>query len=174
MNRTSGLRVLVAGAIVLLLVVGCGGPATFVSPDPPPDTAADAWFLSGVPAVRSALRRAMTEHGMMIDSGESSATAVVGVRQQLPYVDEASGRPASGPLPAYRVRAALSRERETHVRLTVGADCRSCDGVTPYEWQYPGDVTRAVLERTRSILGERRPRFAYPPRYRPIRWRRPG
>ena len=174
MDRTSGLRFLVTGAIVLLLVVGCGGPATFVSPDPPPDTAADAWFLSGVPAVRSALRQAMTEHGMMIDAGESSATVVVGVRQQLPYVDEASGRPASGPLPTYRARAVLSRKRETHVRLAVRADCRSCDGVTPYEWQYADDVIRAVFERTRSVLGERRPRFAYPPRYRPIRWRRPG
>jgi hypothetical protein len=173
MSRVSRRTPVAAGAFALLLAAGCGGPATFVSPDPPPDTTADAWFLSGVPAVGAAVRQAMTEHGMAIDAAKSSATVVVASRQQLPYVDESSGRPASGPLPAYRVRAVLSRAGETRVRLTIAADCRACDGATPYEWQYPVDLTRRVFERTRAILGERRPRFAYPPRYRPVRWRRP-
>ena len=53
-----------ARATALSLVVaaaGCGGPARFVSANPPPDTAADAWFRSGIPAVRAALARAVTE-----------------------------------------------------------------------------------------------------------------
>ena len=170
MERVSVRMVIAAAVVALAAVAGCGGTATFVSAEPPPDTAADAWFLSGVPAVRSALRQAMTEHGMSVDPKTSSPSVVGAFKPQLPHVDEASGAPAAGPLPTYRIRATLSRARETHVRLLVKAECPACDGLTPYEWQYPGDVVRSVFERTRSILGERRPRFAYPPRYRPPRW----
>ena len=168
------LTLLAFSALALLWAgSGCAGPARFVSPEPPPDTTAEAWFASGPPAVRAALVAAMESQGIAIDAAACSPTTVVGVRHQLPYVDETSGGPARGTLPAYRLRAVLERRDHTHVRLTVRVHCPACDGVTPYEWEYPGDVIRRVLDRVRRALGERRPRFAYPARYRPAPWPRP-
>ena len=169
------LRTLARAAALSLVVAaaGCGGPARFVSPDPPPNTAADAWFRSGVPAVRAALAAAMERNGIAIDREACTPTVVAGVRHQLPYVDGSSGEPVRGALPAYRLRAVLTRAERTHVRLTLRPQCASCDGRTLYEWEYPGDVIRTVFEDTRRILGERGHRFSYPPRYRPARWPRP-
>lgn len=158
-------------AACFMASAGCGGPATFVSPDAPPDTNADAWFASGVPKVRSALQQAMMETGLV--PGVGPAGVVVGKKPQLPYVDEESGEPASGPLPVYELRATLTRPGETRVHVVLHVSCAACNGRTPYEWEYPGDVIRKVLERTKRILRESRTRFEYPVRYRPPPWHRP-
>ncbi|MBD3349817.1 MAG: hypothetical protein GF400_11580, partial [Candidatus Eisenbacteria bacterium] len=150
--------------VAALAFAGCGGTATFVSTEPPPDTSADAWYASRMAKVRTALTRAMTEAGFSLEPA-SSKTVVTGTKQQLPYVDEETGGPAGGPLPAYKMHAVLTRKEKTHVRLAVHPECAACDGATPYEWEYPVDLLRDVLERTRRILGETRPRFAYPRRY---------
>lgn len=162
----------VAAPLALLLASGCAGPSTFVSPQPPPETHADAWFLSDMPSVHAALRGATVAAGMSIVTEECSATVVVAEKHQLPYIDAEVGAPAAGRLPVYRMRAALSRPGDTHVRVAVRPLCPACDGATPYEWEYPVDLIRTVLEGTRSSLAERRPRLRYPPRYAPPRWRR--
>ncbi len=169
--RTTVFRALALIGTAFILS-GCAGPSTFVSSEPPPETAADAWFLSGIPAVRAAVRQAMIDHGVTLDAAKSGPTVLVGSKEQLPYVDEETGEPAAGPLPVYVVRAAISRPGDTHVRLQVRAECGACDGETPYVWEYPSDLIRAILEETRTALHERHPRIVYPPRYRPPRWRR--
>ncbi len=168
---TGRVAVLVALASLAMLA-GCGGPATFVSADPPVTTQAEAWFVSPVAAVQSALRQAMKQEGLETVPAPKDAD-VLGVKRQIPYVDEESGAPADGPLPVYRVAAFLRRNGKTHVRLVLTPECRACDGSTPYEWEYPGDVLRGVLERTRGILSEQGARFVYPERFRPVVWRRP-
>jgi len=170
--RTSLTTAVAALALALLLLTGCAGPSTFVSPEPPPETHADAWFLSGMPRVHAALRNAMAAAGMSVVTEECSPTVVVAERHQLPYIDEDVGAPAAGPLPVYRMRAVLSRPGDTHVRIAVRPHCTACDGTTPYEWEYPVDLIRTVLEDARRSLAERRPRFRYPPRYTPPRRRR--
>jgi hypothetical protein len=166
-------RSFVAATLVVLTLstAGCG-PATFVSTQPPPDVHAEAWFRSPVAKVESALRQAMSEDGLSLEP-EDAAAVVVGVKQQLPYVDEESGQPASGPLPVYRLRATITRADETRVEIVLDPKCVACDGQTPYEWEYPCDVIRSILDRTRRILRENRARVSYPPRYRPARWHRP-
>jgi hypothetical protein len=99
---------------------------------------------------------------------------VVGTKQQVPYVGDGAGAPAEGPLPVYRLRATIARRgSDTHVRATIAAVCQTCDGKTPYEWEYPGDLLRKVLEGARRDLNEKRVRVSYPPRYKPVRWRPP-
>jgi hypothetical protein len=169
MGRTIAAATLFVGC--LFAAAGCG-PATFVSAEPPPETHAEAWFASSLAKVEGALNRAMFENGLSVDSSTSTGE-VVATKQQLPFVDEESGQPASGPLPLYRLRARITRPGQTHVKVVLTAECRACDGETPYEWEYPGDVIRAVLDDTRKILREKRARVAYPPRCRPVRWHRP-
>lgn len=155
-------------AASVALAAGCGGPARFVSPHPPPDAVAHAWFVRDVPAAHAALIAAMERRGMAVDASASSPAVVVAVKHQLPYVDAVSGEPAKGPLPAYIVRAELSRDAgRTHVIMAVRADCPSCDGATPYEWERPTDLALRLLRHTASLLGERRARFAYPPEQPP-------
>ena len=157
----------------LLAAGGCGGPATFVSTEPPPDSVAEAWFGLPVTEVRAAVRQAMLDGGLVIDQPASDATTVVGTRQQVPYVGEGAGELAGGPLPLYRVKVVLSRDGRTHVRATAHAVCPTCDGATPYEWEYPGDLVRDILEGAHRRLGDPGARFNYPPRFRPARWRPP-
>lgn len=157
----------------LTLAVGCAGPSTFVSPDPPRGTHADARFPNKTEEVRLAVTQAMVVAGMSIVPGESTSTATVGEKHQLPYIGEDAGEPAAGPLPVYRMRAVLSRRGvDTHVRVAVEPHCPACNGTTPYEWEYPVELIRTVLERTRKTLGHRGPRIHYPPRFVPRRWRR--
>ncbi len=159
--------------LALLAAGGCGGTATFVSAEPPPDSVADAWFGRPVTEVRAAVLQAMLDGGLVIDQSASDAATVVGTRQQVPYVGEGAGELAGGPLPLYRVKVVLSRDGRTHVRATVHAVCQACDGATPYEWEYPGDLVRDILERAHRRLGDSAARFEYPPRFRPTRWRPP-
>jgi hypothetical protein len=162
----------VASAAALALACGCAGPSTFVSPDPPAPAQVDASFPNDPAAVHLALSRAMELAGISIVPGESTATVAVAEKHQLPYIAEEAGAPAAGRLPVYRMRALLSRRGvETHVRIVVEPLCPACDGTTPYEWEYPIDLIRSVLERTRSSLGHRGPRIQYPPRFVPRRWR---
>jgi hypothetical protein len=154
------------GLFVALL--GCGVPATFVSPVPPSDAGADAWFAGPVKEVRQAFRQAMLDAGMSIDIGRSSPMMLVGLRQQVPYVDGDSEGPATGSPPIYVMRVELSRPAaETHVRMIVDVQCPSCDGTSPYVWEYPADLIRNVIEHARDTLREQSPRINYPTRYRP-------
>lgn len=173
--RTVIAAVLLSPAGILVLAgAGCSGPATFVAASPPPDVTAEAWFASPPVAVHRAMTIAMTDVGMSVDDVGSSAMALAATKNQLPHVSEDSGGPAPGSLPFYRLEAALSRTgSDVHVRATVRGVCQGCDGSTPYVWQYPEDLLRAVFERTRSILGERHVRFAFPGRYRPPAWATP-
>ncbi len=156
----------------LALAAGCAGPSTFVSPEPPREAHADAWFPRGMDEVRLAVTQAMALAGMSIVPGENSPTVAVAEKHQLPYIAEDAGAPPAGPLPVYRMRAVLSsRGVDTHVRIVVEPGCPACDGTTPYEWEYPVDLIRSVLEGTRSKLGHRGPRIHYPPRFVPRRWR---
>ncbi|MBD3366607.1 MAG: hypothetical protein GF405_00365 [Candidatus Eisenbacteria bacterium] len=145
---------------------GCAGGSTFVSTTPPPDTSGDAWFIADAPRVRNAVARSMQEHGFALDAGTGGAV-VAGTKPQL----VAEGRPADG-RPVYRLRCIITRQGDTHVRATVAPQCAVCDGTTEFEWEYPADLVRGVLERTRTLLGERRARIDYPPRYRPPHRRR--
>lgn len=172
MRRTCARAVPAALFLAAIALAGCGAPATFVSVTPPPDLDADAWYGSSLPAVRTALRRAMVETGLTLGDDAGEAT-VVGLRQQVPYVGEGAGDPVPGRLPVYRLTARLSSEGGTRVRVHVSVVCDVCDGATPYEWEYPGDIVRNVFERTRRMLGERHARYACPERYRPPRWRPP-
>jgi hypothetical protein len=155
----------------LALAVGCAGPSTFVSPDPPPQTHVDARFPNAVDPVRMAIRDGMAKAGMSIIGEECSRFVLVADRRQLPYIGEDAGEPASGPLPILRMRAVVSPKdtdsHVTHVRVTVEPVCRACDGATPYEWEYPVELIRDVLEHARKRLKHRGPRIAYPPRYLP-------
>jgi len=156
----------------VVLAAGCAGPSTFVSPDPPAGTHAEAWFPKPMERVRQAVAEAMVLAGMSIVPGESTPTAAVAEKPQLPYIGEDAGAPASGPLPVYRMRAVLSRRGvDTHVRVAVEPSCPACDGATQYEWEYPVELIRSVLERARSTLGHRGPRIQYPPRFIPRRRR---
>jgi hypothetical protein len=157
----------------VVLTAGCAGPATFVSPDPPNDVRVEAWFPKPIERVRGAVADAMVHSRVSIVAGKSTPTLVVGEKPQLPYIGEDAGAPASGPLPVYRVRAALSRRGvDTHVRVSVDPSCPACDGQTLYEWEYPVELVRNILEGTRSKLGGRAPRISYPPRFVPPRRRR--
>lgn len=155
------------------LSVGCAGPSTFVSPDPPDGAQVDTWFPRPMERVRSAIAQSMSEARLSITVAEGGPTVVAAEKHQLPYIAEDAGAPPTGPLPVYRMRAILSpRSAGTHVRVTVEPSCPACNGTTPYEWEYPVDLIRDVLERTRSALGHRGPRIDYPPRFVPRR-RRP-
>ena len=159
-------------AALALTIAGCGGVATFVSGSPPPDTTAEAWFARPPGVVRDAIKLAMIDLAMTIDSGESGPAVLVATRDQLPYVGADSSEPAAGRLPFYRVAVALSPAgSDTRVVVTVRGVCPACNGLRPYRWQYPEDVVRAVFERTRDIVNEPHARFAYPRRYRPPAWR---
>jgi len=162
---------MVAMAVAVASLAGCAGPATFVASEPPPETGVDAWFASPPAKVRGALAQSMIEEGFSVEPG-ASPKAVVGTKRQVPYVDEESVEPASGPIPFYALRAVIARDGETHVRLTVHPECASCDGTSLYEWEYPVDLMRDVVERSRKMLREKRPRVVYPPRYRPPHPRR--
>lgn len=164
--------VLGTACATVAFVAGCAGPATFVSPEPPHEAHADALFPRTIERVRAAVAETMVESGLTIVPEETSRTVVVAEKTQLPYIGEDAGAPAAGPLPVYRVRAALSRRAaDTHVRVAVLPQCAACDGSTPYEWEYPVDLIRSILEQTRSKLGHRGPRIHYPPRFVPRRWR---
>jgi hypothetical protein len=173
-SRARILTCLTGSAMLALALSGCGAAATFTSAVPPPDATAEAWYRSDAPAVRSAIVRAMRDAMITVDPASGDAGTVVGTRQQVPYVGEGGVEPAAGPLPAYRLRVTTARRAtDTHVLATVSAVCRTCDGKTPYEWEYPGDLLKDVLEGAREILGEKRVRVSYPPRHRPVRWRPP-
>lgn len=152
-------------------LAGCGGPATFVSADPPPVTKAEAWFLSTVPNVHSAMRQAMVDNGLEVEPGAEEAQ-LVGTKKQLPFVDEDSQAPAEGPLPVYHVTADIKRTGETYVSLVLMPECSTCGGSTEYEWEYPGDILRDVLNEAQNILLESRARFVYQDRFRPETRRR--
>jgi hypothetical protein len=167
------VRALVSATLVTAVcAAGCAGPSTFVSSAPPPDIEAHAWFRSGVPAVRGAVARAMVENGLPVDEAASGPRLLVASRQQVPHVRGAAA-PAPGPLPTYTLTARLSPAGGTHVEATVKVDCPSCDGASAYEWEYPGDIVRGVFRTAAKMLGERSPRFQYPPRFRPARWHPP-
>lgn len=172
--RSRFARAVVAATCAALAAgMGCAGPATFVSADPPPDVDAEAWYASAMPAVRSALERAMIDAGMIVDRDASSQTKIVASKQQMPHIGEGTDEPAAGPLPVYRLTAELSRPGDTHVLATLVVRCAACNGETAYQWEYPGDVVRRVFEETRKILKERSPRYRYPPRFVAPPWRPP-
>jgi hypothetical protein len=155
------------------LAAGCAGPSTFVSPDPPQGAQVEASFPRPIERVRSAIVQSMGAARLSIIVTEGGPTVVVAEKHQLPYIAKDAGAPPTGPLPFYRMRAVLSRRgADTHVRVTVEPSCPACDGTTQYEWEYPVELVRDVLERTRSALGVRGPRILYPPRFVPRR-RRP-
>jgi hypothetical protein len=158
---------------MLSLAAGCAPSATFVSTEPPPQVEVVADFTSSSTAVTSALRRAMIRSGITLEAAGPERNRVVGVRQQVPYVGGGAVDPAPGRLPFYSVTGVVTVDEQTRVRLTVDARCQTCDGSTPYEWEYPVDVLRAVLERTREALGEGRLRVEYPRRYKPAKWQPP-
>ena len=164
-------RPLAASAVVAVaLLAGCGGPATFVSADPPPATTASAWFAAGVPAVRDALARAMASEGLTLDS-TGGTTLLIGSKHAVPYIDDETTTPVAGPLPLYVLEATLARPKETHVRLVLLVRDDGRPNV-PFEWEYPSDLIRGVLDRARDHLREPRARYDVPPRYRAPRWRR--
>lgn len=175
MNHIRGPRTLIVlVACALALACGCGGPATFVSPTPPPGTTGDAWYARPPASVRTALGTAIAESGLVLDDSRTDRNTLVGSRQQVPYVGDGAGELAAGPLPLYRVTVGLSSDgSETHVRATVQVVCSACDGSTPYEWEYPSDVIRSIFEKTRKILGVGKPRYRYPARHVPPKWRPP-
>jgi hypothetical protein len=150
--------------VLLAAVVagGCAGGATFTSTDPPPETTADAWFIASQPRVRNAAARAMQEHGFALDP-DGGPALVVGTKAQRP----ADGQASSEKSPTYLLRIVITREGDTHARATVLPECALCDGSREFEWEYPADVLRGVLERTRDLVGERRARLVLPPRHRP-------
>ena len=162
-------------ALLLLLtfpfLTSCAPSATFVSAEPPHDVEVSASFTSGAPAVTNALRLALGRSGITPDPVDAAENRVIGVRQQVPYVGAGASNPAPGQLPVYTVTAVVTPGERTHVRLSVIVQCPACDGSTPYEWEYPVDVVRNVLERTRRMLGERGTTVDYPPRHRPTAWR---
>jgi hypothetical protein len=115
----------------------------------------------------------MLRSGLTLFPGEGDPDALIASRQQVPYVGRGAGPPAPGPLPVYRVTATITRQDDTHVRVSLDVVCPACNGKVPYEWQYPGDLLREVLDGARRILSEKDARVSYPPRHRPARWRPP-
>ncbi len=162
---------LAAGAFFLVALGGCGGTATFVSATPPPQMSADAWYRSSVPAVKAAVRQAMLDARIMVDPAAGDDATVVGKKQQVPYVGKGAGEPVPGPLPVYRITATITTQGDTHVRASVDVLCPNCSGKVPYEWEYPVDVLRDIVNGAREFLGEKRVRASYPPRHEPVRWR---
>lgn len=170
----SPVRVLVsllaACAVLPMALGGCGGTATFVSAHPPPRVSADAWYESSVPVVRDAVWQAMLAGRIAVDPDRSDGTTVVGTKQQVPYVGKGAGEPAPGPLPVYRITATITDQGDTHVRTSIDVLCPNCSGKVPYEWEYPVDVLRDIVNGAREFLGERRVHASYPPRHEPVRW----
>ncbi len=165
---------LVGGLCLLATLNGCGGAATFVSTEPPPDVTAEAWYTSSVPQVKAAIGRAMRGARVAVDPDAGGAGTIVGTKQQVPYVGTGAGAPAAGPLPVYRVAVTVRRQGDlTHAGASIEVVCPSCGSETPYEWQYPGDLFRDIFERTRRILSDRGGRTSYPPRHEPVKWRPP-
>lgn len=150
--------------LTALILGGCAGGATFVSTAPPPDTSGDAWFVAGAQRVRNAVARAMQDRGFAIDGETSGPALVVGRRTQRLAETADAVEP-----PVYTLRCVIARQGNTHVRATIDPTCPACDGATEFVWDYPADLLRDVLERTRTLLGERRARVDLPPRYRPPR-----
>jgi len=167
MSRTAGALV----ALCCAAIAGCAPTATFVSPDPPPGVTVETVFGKSVPAVTAAFEKAMRRTDVTLQQRPPGGGAVVGTRQQVPYVGEGVDVPAPGALPVYRVTAVVTERRDTRVRASVDVICPACDGVTPYEWEYPTNLLRAVVEKARDILQERGHQVAYPPRHRPAKWR---
>ena len=164
---------LVAGALILAALTGCGGAASFTSTERPPDSTSEAWYESPAPAVRAALAEAMVGAGITIDETAGDAGMVVGTKRQLPYTGRRAPDSPPGPLPLYRVSATVSNRGDTHVRAQFQAVCTSCGGKTPFVWEYPGDVLRDVFEGAGRLLSEKSQRVTYPPRHEPVRWRPP-
>ncbi len=162
---------LAACAFLPVALSGCGSTATFVSVTPPPQVSADAWYESSVPAVRDAVWQAMLAGRIAVDPDRSDGTSVVGTKQQVPYVGSGAGEPAPGPLPVYRITATITNQGDTHVRASIDVLCPTCGDNVPYEWEYPVDVLRDIVNGAREFLGEKRVRASYPPRRKPVRWR---
>jgi hypothetical protein len=160
-------RALALTLLTALLVGGCAGGSTFVSTSPPPDAAADAWFVAAPARVRNAVVRAMQEHGFALRETPDDSALVVGTKPQLGAEDV---RVDDRPL--YVMRCVLTRQGNTHVRATVLPQCDACDGEAAFQWEYPADLLSGVLGRTRTLLGERTARVVSPPRYRPPSRRR--
>jgi len=169
--KTRGFVMTLAAAGVLA-AAGCGGPATFVSTAPPPETSADAWFVCPPAKVRGAVRQAAVESGFSLNPGGPDHL-VTGTKQQMPYIDEETSKPTTGPLPLYELTARITREEKTHIRLSIDPVCTACDGQTPYEWEYPVDLLRDIMQRTTGLLRGSKSRIVYPGRYRPPEWHRP-
>ena len=158
-------------AFLSVALGGCGGTATFVSATPPPQVSADAWYESSIPVVRDAVWQAMLADGIAVDPAHCGSATVIGTKQQVPYVGKGTGGPAPGPLPVYRVTATITNQGDTHVRAFIDVLCPSCTGKVPYEWEYPVDILRDLVNGAREFLGEKRVRASYPPRHKPVRWR---
>ncbi len=163
------IRRLIAVVVLSALALGgCAGGSSFTATSPPPDTSADAWFVASPERVRNAVARAMEEQGFALMTDPDTGAILRGTKPQL----VADGRPVEQ-MPIYVLRARVTKEGNTHVRATVSPECPVCDGVTEFEWEYPTDLLRDVLGRTRALLGEGTARLSYPPRYRPPIRRRP-
>jgi len=162
---------LAACAFLPVALGGCGGTATFVSATPPPQVSADAWYVSSDPVVRDAIWQAMLAGRIVVDPARCDSATVVGTKQQVPYVGEGADEPAPGPLPVYRVTAIITNQGDTHVQASVDVLCPNCGGKVPYEWEYPVDVLRDIVNGAREFLGEKRVHASYPPRHEPVRWR---
>jgi hypothetical protein len=161
---------LAACAFFPVALGGCGGTATFISATPPPQVSADAWYESSVPAVRDAVWQAMLASRIAVDPARCDGATVVGTKQQVPYVGKGAGEPAPGPLPVYRVTAIITKQGDTHVRTSVDVLCSTCSDNVPYEWEYPVDVLRDIVNGAREFLGEKRVHASYPPRHKPVKW----
>jgi hypothetical protein len=169
MNRLAGVI-----AVLPWVAAGCASTSTFVSVEPPPGAVVEASFTSGAPEVVDALLKAMSKAGLTVDVRGEGGDRVVGVRQQVPFVGKGTTAPAAGALPVYRLTAAVTSRGQTLVTASVEVLCKSCDGETPYEWEYPTDLLRTVIEGACHLLGERGHRVTYPPRHRPAEWRPDG
>ena len=169
----AAVAMLAKAASLLVSLSGCGAPATFTSAVPPPDVTAEAWYESPAPAVSGALAEAMLRAAIAVDASESEHGVLVGAKQQLPYVGRGAAEPAPGPLPVYRVRVHVEGTGGAHVRADIDVVCPACSQEVPYVWEYPGHLLRSIFEDARRLLGEKRVRATYPPRYRPVRWRCP-
>lgn len=172
--KPGGATILAIVLIAAGLAAGCGAPATFVSDVPPPDVETEIHFDSTLARVRSAIRVSALRNGLTIDEPRSTTAVVVASLHQLPYVGEGVLEPASGRLPFYVLTARLSSTGATGTDVAIGVEVRHVgDRGAPYEWRYPTDVLRSVLDDARKTLRERA-RCRLPDRYRPTaRWEPP-
>jgi hypothetical protein len=158
--------VLACAFAAIVVAAGCAGPSTFVSTSAPPESVGEAWFQDDIQPVKTAIARAMFEGGATINVRDTTATKVVGVLPQPPYMPKGQAEATSTKPAVYNITAALSKVGlDTYVKFTVVPKCPGCNGTTAFVWNYPGDLMRDIYERADGMLRVRWHPVSYPYRY---------